>query len=131
MADSVEQLCTQKRNDILSFAKRMADDGAHYLWGANGEKPAANGTVSYAPVVLDTDKLQETCFCAAIINYGGVQYVCAGRFRHADLRGAQPAQKIAMPKVGPPDQILQNNCRHLSKRKPKTIHRLRSAGDSI
>jgi len=103
MADSVEQLCTQKRNDILSFAKRLADDGAHYLWGANGEKPTANGPVSYAPVVLDIDKLQETCFCAASINYGGVQYVCAGRFRHADLRGAQPAQKIAMPKVGPPD----------------------------
>jgi hypothetical protein len=129
MADSVEQLCTQKRTDILSFAKRLADDGAHYLWGANGEKPAANGTVSYAPVVLDTDKLQVTCFCAAIINYGAVQYVCAGRFRHADLRGAQPAQKIAMPKVGL-IQILQNNCRHLSKRM-KTIHRLRSAGDSI
>jgi len=86
MADSVEQLCTQKRNDILSFAKRLADDGAHYLWGANGEKPTANGPVSYAPVVLDVDKLQETCFCAASINYGGAQYVCAGRFRHADLR---------------------------------------------
>jgi hypothetical protein len=103
MADSLEQQCTQKRNDILALAKRLADDGAHYLWNGWGEKPSVNGRVSYAPVVLDPDRLQETCFCAATIEVNHVQYVCAGRFRHADLRAVQPANKFATPKVGPPD----------------------------
>lgn len=105
MADSLEQLCMQKRKDILALAKRLADQGAHYLWGANGEKPATRGTVTYAPVVLDCGDLSNTCFCAATITVSNVKYVCAGRFRHADLKNAQPQQKIATPKIGPPDPI--------------------------
>lgn len=103
MADTLEQQCIQKRNDILAYCKRLADDGAHYLWGASGEKPTANGNVSYAPIVLDSTRLQETCFCAATITVANVPYVCAGRFRHADLRGVQPANKFATAKIGPPD----------------------------
>jgi hypothetical protein len=103
MTDSLEQQCVQKRNDILAFAKRQADDGAHYLWGASGEKPTINGNVSYAPVVLDSTKPQSTCFCAATITVDSVQYVCAGRFRHPGIRALQPINKFATPKVGPPD----------------------------
>lgn len=105
MADSLEQLCMQKRKDILAFAKRLADQGAHYLWGANGEKPSTQGAVTYAPIVLDRGNLSSTCFCAATITVSGVKYVCAGRFRHADLKNAQPQHKIATPKIGPPDPI--------------------------
>ncbi len=103
MADSLEQQCAQKRHDILSLAKRLADEGAHYLWNGWGEKPSINGRVSYAPVVLDPARPQETCFCAATINVDNVQYVCAGRFRHADLRTVPPANKFATPKIGAPD----------------------------
>lgn len=105
MTDFLEQQCIQKRNDILAFAKSLSDDGAHYLWGAGGEKPGANGTVKYAPVVLDSDKVEQTTFCAATITVGGVVYVCAGRFRHKDLATAQPREKIAMPRTGPPAAV--------------------------
>jgi hypothetical protein len=101
--DPLEQQCVQKRNDILAYCKRLADDGAHYLWGAAGDKPSTNGAVQYAPVVLDSDKPQQSCFCAATITVGNVVYVCAGRFRHDDLGSTKPARKIAVPAVGPPD----------------------------
>ncbi len=101
--DSLEQQCTQKRNDILAYCKRLADDGAHYLWGAAGDKPSTNGAVQYAPVVLDPSQPGQTCFCAATITVNKVVYVCAGRFRHGDLATTKPAQKIATPPVGPPD----------------------------
>jgi hypothetical protein len=103
MADPLEQQCVQKRNDILSYAKRLADDGAHYLWGASGEKPSANGAVQYAPVLLDGNKPEQTTFCAATITVSNVLYVCAGRFRHADLVSSKPSKKIATPPVGPPE----------------------------
>jgi cell wall-associated NlpC family hydrolase len=103
MTDSLEQQCAQKRNDILAYAKRLADDGAHYLWGAQGEKPSATGTVQYAPVVLDSGKTDQTTFCAATITVSNVVYVCAGRFRHSDLATAKPSKKIAMPRTGTPD----------------------------
>lgn len=101
--DSLEQQCTQKRNDILAYCKRLADDGAHYLWGAAGDKPSANSAVRYAPVVLDPNQPGQTCFCAATVTVNNVVYVCAGRFRHSDLAATKPAQKIATPPVGPPD----------------------------
>jgi hypothetical protein len=101
--DSLEQQCIQKRNDILAYCKRLADDGAHYLWGAAGDKPTTNGAVQYAPVVLDANKPEQTCFCAATITVNKVVYVCAGRFRHDGLANAKPARKIAVPATGPPD----------------------------
>lgn len=102
MTDPLEQQCNQKRSDILAYAKSLADDGAHYLWGAGGEKPAASGTVQYAPVVLDSAKFEQTTFCAATITVAGVVYVCAGRFRHKDLASTTPREKIPLPRVGPP-----------------------------
>jgi hypothetical protein len=101
MAD-LEQECSQKRNDILALAKRLADDGAHYLWGASGQKPAKTGLVQYAPVILDASTPEQTTFCAATIDVGKVTFVCAGRFRHTDLAGVKPPKKIAIPPVGPP-----------------------------
>ena len=98
---SLEQECNQKRNDILAYAFRLADEGAHYLWGANGEKPATKGTVQYAPVVLDSDNPEKSSFCAASIVVGGITYVCAGRFRHDDLASSKPARKIAITATGP------------------------------
>ena len=41
----MESESNQKRLDILAYAKRLADDGAHYLWGAQGDKPTANGAI--------------------------------------------------------------------------------------
>ena len=101
--DALDPQCIQKRNDILAFCKRLADDGAHYLWGAAGEKPATTGTVRYAPVVLDPGRLGQTCFCAATITVSNVEYVCAGRFRHDDLASVRPPRKVAVPAVGAPD----------------------------
>src|ERR1700693_1555174 len=103
--DSAEQLCNQKRTDILAYAKRLADDGAHYLWGAAGDKPSTNGAVRYAPVVLDPDRPELSSFCAATITVSNVVYVCAGRFRHDGLATAKPAKKIAVPSVGPPEDL--------------------------
>jgi hypothetical protein len=98
---TLEQECTQKRNDILAYAKGLADDGAHYLWGANGEKPATSGSVLYAPVILDADTPEESCFCAATITVQKVVYVCAGRYRHKDLATSPPSKKVALTKGSP------------------------------
>ena len=76
--DSLEQQCIQKRNDILAYCKRLADDGAHYLWGAAGDKPSTNGAVQYAPVVLDPNQPAQTCFRAATITVTiSPWYTCA------------------------------------------------------
>ena len=97
---TIEQECTQKRNDILACAQRLADVGSHYLWGANGEKPGT-GSVAYAPVVLDASKPEQSTFCAATITVANVVYVCAGRFRHKDLSAASPSKKIALTSGSP------------------------------
>jgi hypothetical protein len=98
----LEQQCNQKRNDILALAKRLSDEGAHYLWGASGQKPAKTGTVQYAPVVLDASTPEATTFCAATIDVGKTTYVCAGRFCHPDLASSKPSRKVAVPAFGPP-----------------------------
>jgi hypothetical protein len=92
----MESESNQKRLDILAYAKRLADDGAHYLWGAQGDKPTSSGAIKYAPVVLDTAQLDQSSFCAATITVAGVVYVCAGRFRHAGLSRQPPTQKVAL-----------------------------------
>ena len=98
---SLEQECNQKRNDILGYAFRLADEGAHYLWGANGDKPTKDGNVEYADVVLDPDKPEKSSFCAASIVVGGITYVCAGRFRHGDLASTPPINKIVVTANAP------------------------------
>jgi|SRR5579863_3455990 len=92
----MEAESNQKRLDILACAKRLADDGAHYLWGAQGDRPSAAGAIKYAPVVLDATQPDQSCFCAATITVGGVVYVCAGRFRHSGLSRQAPSQKVAI-----------------------------------
>ncbi|HKD24604.1 MAG TPA: hypothetical protein VKC66_01625 [Xanthobacteraceae bacterium] len=103
----LEAECNYKRLDILNYAKRLATpDGAHYLWGTEGEKPTVGGKVSYAPVVMDQTKLSETCFCAATIDVGGTTYVCPGRFKHQDLSSIKPSQKIALM---PNEPVFEDN----------------------
>jgi cell wall-associated NlpC family hydrolase len=94
--ESWEKECVQKRTDILNYCRRLADDGAHYLWGAEGEKPRTAGAVAYAPISLDASQLNQTTFCAATKTVGGVVYVCAGRFRHSGLSTAKPSRKVAI-----------------------------------
>jgi hypothetical protein len=91
-----ENECNQKRTDILTLAKNLASDGAHYLWSAGGDKPTADGPVYFAPVVLDAGKLEQTSFCAAAIDSQGFTYVCAGRFQHPGLQSEKPSKKIAV-----------------------------------
>ena len=66
----------QRRQEILSFAQRLARDGAHYLWGAEGLKPSRT-TGGFAPVALDQPT--NATFCAATNTVGGQVFVCAGR----------------------------------------------------
>src|SRR5690348_306363 len=87
-------LCTQKRAQILALAKRLADDGAHYLWGAEAHKPTRSTKHLYAPVVLSKDRADESCFCAAKLLVQGELYVCAGRCLHPDLAKVSPQTKV-------------------------------------
>lgn len=81
------------RQRILDVAQRQALDGAHYLWGANGDMPSVGGPIGYAAWVMSKDSttpehtIADTTFCAAI-NYVPVDergvgppapFVCAGR----------------------------------------------------
>jgi hypothetical protein len=43
MGSLVDDLCDAKRNAIVALGRQLADQGAHYLWGANGEKPRPGG----------------------------------------------------------------------------------------
>lgn len=88
-----EEMCNLKRIDILALAIRLAADGAHYLWSAEGHKPT-KAARNLAPAVLSKDQADKTCFCAATLTYGGVVYVCAGRCLHPDLAGIAPTPKV-------------------------------------
>src|SRR5690242_20389782 len=92
MADII--LCTMMRAQILALAKRLADDGAHYLWGAEAHKPTRSAKHLYAPVVLSKDRADESCFCAAKLLVQGELYVCAGRCLHPDLAKVSPQTKV-------------------------------------
>lgn len=81
------------RQRILDVARRQALDGAHYLWGADGDMPSVHGAIGYADWVLTKDTttpdhtIADTTFCAAInyvpLDQRGVgpraPFVCAGR----------------------------------------------------
>jgi hypothetical protein len=84
-----------KRAAIVALARRLADDGAHYLWGAEGQKPGGGG-LTLAKPVLDPAQPQSTKFCAGVL--GGC--VCVGRFRtrgFKDLRTQQKVWDLASP----------------------------------
>jgi hypothetical protein len=74
MDSNINDLCNKKREEIVKYARRLADEGAHYLWGAAGEKPGENGLI-LAPPVLDKNRPKETIFCAATLK----NCVCVGR----------------------------------------------------
>jgi cell wall-associated NlpC family hydrolase len=79
-----EEQIRQKRQAILDLAQRLAKDGAHYLWGGNGDRPG-EGDVKLANAVLDPANPQNTIFCAASNQADGRTNVCAGRFRAPGL----------------------------------------------
>src|ERR1700676_2317711 len=77
--------CDRQRNEIIRTGKALADGGAHYLWGAEGQMPTRGGAggVGYTTVSFDKSSIS---FCAAKMNGN----VCVGRFRHSDLDGRDP-----------------------------------------
>lgn len=89
MADTTSadqrQAVASQRKAILQLAKQQADDGAHYLWGAQGLRPSSKYPEAFAPIVLTRASdvpgrsIRDTTFCAAITNVGGLVSVCAGR----------------------------------------------------
>lgn len=89
-----EALSDHTRGEIISLAQRLAVDGAHYLWGAEGLKPSSGTRQLFAPVVLSKDKIDQTCFCAATLTVDKVLYVCAGRCRHPEVTKITPAPQV-------------------------------------
>jgi hypothetical protein len=90
MLTAIEQECADRRAAIIAQAKLLCTQGGHYLWGAQGQKPAPSGPVILANPILDSANLANTQFCAATLNGN----VCAGRFRAHDVWLQLPVQKI-------------------------------------
>ncbi len=80
---------TGKRLEIVALGHKLLRAAAHYLWGAQGDKPG-NGGVALAPPVLDPDHPEKTIFCAATLNGLGL-WPAASR---GVLNGKRPAQKV-------------------------------------
>ena len=78
----------QRRREILSFAQSLANDGAHYLWGAEALKPTRTGG-GFAPVALAQPA--NATFCAATNTVSGQVFVCAGRCSRRAGGGLIPA----------------------------------------
>lgn len=85
------QAVAKQRKAILQLAKQQADEGAHYLWGAQGLRPSSTYSVAFAPVVLTKNldatgpSIKDTTFCAATTVVAGLVSVCAGRCYHPHL----------------------------------------------
>lgn len=88
------------RTRMLALASKLAEDGAHYLWGADALKPGADALGAFAAVKLDLRHLDQTTFCAATCSALDVQlqrrrFVCAGRCSHEQYIGARhPASGV-------------------------------------
>jgi len=89
-----EAACNAKRQQILRVAKQLADDGAHYLWGAEGQRPGRSAPGLFAPVVVNGATPGETTFCAATLTVDKIVYVCAGRCSHSGLASVKPVPKL-------------------------------------
>jgi len=73
---------TLMRRRILEVAAQVAAEGAHYLWGTNGDIPGApNSPLTFAPPELSTDDNKDLAFCAAWNHVEHKVFVCAGRCR--------------------------------------------------
>jgi hypothetical protein len=81
----------KQRKAILALAKQQADEGAHYLWGAQGMRPSSTNPHAFAQVVLTRTvdalghSIKDTTFCAATTSVEGLVSVCAGRCYHPRL----------------------------------------------
>jgi hypothetical protein len=90
-----EEQCDAKRAEILRKAQKYVADGIHYLWGAGGQIPSPAGPVKLVSPILDGDQIKEATFCAAVNRVSNRDWVCTGRFRHADVKS--PFEKVAIP----------------------------------
>lgn len=77
-------LVARARQNLLAYARSLADAGAHYLWGGNGEKPRVGGPIGFAHPILSHTTPGDSTFCAAISyvpvpGLGMQKFVCAGR----------------------------------------------------
>lgn len=82
MANAVRTNAAQTmsvRQRLLSVAKQLADEGAHYLWGGDGEIPSAQNLSLFAPTVLSFDTNTNLAFCAAWKKVENKPFVCSGR----------------------------------------------------
>lgn len=86
-----DAVCQAKRDRIVEFGKQLSDQGAHYLWGAEGQTPDEGKACRFAPIVLNAGTPQLTTFNAAVIN----SCVCVGRFRHPSLANVAPLRKVS------------------------------------
>jgi hypothetical protein len=76
------------RLKIVDAAKKLARDGAHYLWGAEGQKP------HLATKHLKLNDPEHVVFCAGVLN----GCICVGRFSSIGMRsGIRHPQKVWNP----------------------------------
>jgi cell wall-associated NlpC family hydrolase len=100
--DTTDAACQSVRNRIVNFGMQLADDGAHYLWAAEGHVPGQ--TCDFAPIVLDPNNKQSTTFNAAKLG----ECTCVGRFRDPYINTLKPAQKISTGTEPELDAFIKN-----------------------
>ena len=80
--DAMAQWCDKRRTAIMALCQKLATDGAHYLWGAEGLRPSSKAPHYFAPraVSLDKSARASTTFAAAQhFDQDAQRFVCAGR----------------------------------------------------
>lgn len=104
------QAVAKQRKKILQLAKQQADEGAHYLWGAQGLRPSSTNSNAFAPVILTRSadasgqSIKDTTFCAATTSVAGLVSVCAGRCYHPHLSKGECTSILISSPEG--DQLL-------------------------
>lgn len=80
-SDKLQAMCEDRRKQIMHLAKHLAEQGAHYLWGAEGQTPSSQHPYYFASVTVSRDPaaFRSTTFGAASLNVNGEPFVCAGR----------------------------------------------------
>lgn len=100
-SDRVQTMADERRTAILALAKQLADQKAHYLWGAEGQTPSSRAPYYFAPVSVSSDPaaFKSTTFGAAWLHDAtGSPFVCAGRCFAAS---SPAAAVIAHPETDP------------------------------
>ncbi|HKT07056.1 MAG TPA: hypothetical protein VJR24_04090 [Gemmatimonadaceae bacterium] len=101
-SDRVQAMADERRTAILALARKLADQKAHYLWGAEGQTPSSRAPYYFAPVSVGSDPatFKSTTFGAAWLHDAtGSPFVCAGRC--FDAAPSPAAAIIAHPETDP------------------------------